>query len=59
LSKKSQDMKMYKCTAVGPQNNGKVQKCAFTEMLPSGYEADTYHCPICASLLAEVKELDN
>ena len=50
---------MYKCTAVGPQNNGKVKKCTFSEMLPSDFESGTYHCPICASLLAEVEELDN
>ena len=59
MSSKMKSEKLYVCTSKGPQNNGKVKKCIFSEMLPSDFESDTYHCPICAAPLAEADELDN
>jgi hypothetical protein len=51
-------MKMYKCSSAGPQNNGRVKKCAFQQEFEV-IDKYTYNCPICANPLEEVDELDN
>jgi hypothetical protein len=60
VRKKNKDdrMKMYKCSSAGPQNNGRVKKCAFQQEFEV-IDKYTYNCPICANPLEEVDELDN
>jgi hypothetical protein len=57
MSKKHQTEKMYKCTSVGPQNNGMLKRCTFMQMLPIA--KNLYNCPLCSSRLAEADELDS
>ena len=58
MRKKDDPIKMYRCSSVGPQNNGRVKQCVFQQEF-DGRDNFTYRCPICANPLVEVDELDN
>jgi len=49
---------MYRCSSVGPQNNGRVKHCVFQQEFEVR-DNFTYNCPICANPLVEADELDN
>ena len=41
----------YKCTSIGPQNNGLLKSCSFEQTFEGGFN---YNCPLCASPLEYV-----
>ena len=58
MRKKDPRIKMYRCSSVGPQNNGRVKHCVFQQEFEVS-DNFTYNCPICANPLVEADELDN
>ena len=48
---------LYKCTASGPHNNGKLKKCNFSQVLPE--MKDLYHCPQCGNKLVKADDIDS
>ena len=58
LSKtRSHQTVMYKCIASGPQNNGKLPRCNFSQEFPD--KEDLYNCPQCGNKLVKADDIDS
>ncbi len=43
---------LYRCTSVGPVNNGLKKQCCFEHVFDEG----DHHCPLCGNLLLRISD---